>query len=420
MKHRIKTSAWVAAERGLASEIRETLGRVWGGNGRGPEGMRYFCERFHRWEDPLGAAGDRPVVGVSCLQVPLELILACGASPLRFCNGSHALEQFGSASLPARTCSLVRASMGMIASCGQGLRDRMVLLVVPTTCDAKRKVVEVLAEKELPVHALEVPPSRDSEEAEFYWRNAVKKLTLALEQATGTRITRRRLAGSVRLVRRASEQFRRLSRLQRHDQPLLTGAEMFVVMSTFGFDDTAQWTAAASRLADELEKRIERSLFDGRNTPRILLSGSPALGPGFKLPLLVEEAGAAVVADELCSCTRILYDTVVDGEGGLYDRIPAVADRYLKPCTCPVFDSGADGRRRLVESVRRSNADGVVYQTFSGCQLYQMEQRMTAAVLRRADIPVLVVETDYSPEDRGQLSTRIEAFVESLQSRKER
>ena len=45
------------------------------------------------------------------------------------------------------------------------------------------------------------------------------------------------------------------------------------------------------------------------------------------------------------------------------------------------------------------------------------------AIKRRAEyakagIPMLYVETDYSPDDKGQLSTRIEAFLESLKNRK--
>jgi benzoyl-CoA reductase/2-hydroxyglutaryl-CoA dehydratase subunit BcrC/BadD/HgdB len=31
---------------------------------------------------------------------------------------------------------------------------------------------------------------------------------------------------------------------------------------------------------------------------------------------------------------------------------------------------------------------------------------------------MLYVETDYSPDDQGQLSTRIEAFLESIKTRK--
>jgi benzoyl-CoA reductase/2-hydroxyglutaryl-CoA dehydratase subunit BcrC/BadD/HgdB len=47
-----------------------------------------------------------------------------------------------------------------------------------------------------------------------------------------------------------------------------------------------------------------------------------------------------------------------------------------------------------------------------------MEYRSIAAQLSAAGIPMLYIETDYSPDDKGQLSTRIEAFLESLKTRK--
>jgi len=60
----------------------------------------------------------------------------------------------------------------------------------------------------------------------------------------------------------------------------------------------------------------------------------------------------------------------------------------------------------------------VVYQSFAGCQVYEMEYRSVAEEFNRAGIPMLFVETDYSHDDKGQLSTRIEAFLESLKNRK--
>jgi benzoyl-CoA reductase/2-hydroxyglutaryl-CoA dehydratase subunit BcrC/BadD/HgdB len=71
-----------------------------------------------------------------------------------------------------------------------------------------------------------------------------------------------------------------------------------------------------------------------------------------------------------------------------------------------------------VEMVKDFKVDGVVYQAFSGCMPYEMEQMQIAKVLEEAGIPMLYVETDYSPEDQGQLSTRIEAFIESIKMRK--
>ena len=49
-----------------------------------------------------------------------------------------------------------------------------------------------------------------------------------------------------------------------------------------------------------------------------------------------------------------------------------------------------------------------------------MEQRSVLAAMEKEGIPILYLESDYSPSQQGQLTTRVEAFVESLKSRKRR
>jgi benzoyl-CoA reductase/2-hydroxyglutaryl-CoA dehydratase subunit BcrC/BadD/HgdB len=270
------------------------------------------------------------------------------------------------------------------------------------------------------VHPMEVPSAKNTEEADFYWQNSVKKLARALEAVTGNRITRRRLQAAVRKMQLASFEFRRLTGFQQNIPPLIYGKDLFLVMNAFLYDDLDRWTAAVTRLNEALELRKKQGAFVARNAPRILLTGSPPAPPGLKIPLLIEETGAIVVTDEVCSCSRLLYDTVVSGEPRLYDLMAAVADRYLKPSTCPFFDSSQDRRRKVLELARRFRVDGVIYPVYSGCQLYQMEQRDVGNVFRQAAVPILFIESDYSPEDGGQVGTRIEAFVESVQSRKTR
>ena len=45
-------------------------------------------------------------------------------------------------------------------------------------------------------------------------------------------------------------------------------------------------------------------------------------------------------------------------------------------------------------------------------------QKQISNSLDEIGIPMLYLETDYSTEDLGQLSTRIEAFIESIKARR--
>ncbi|MGZ5010224.1 MAG: 2-hydroxyacyl-CoA dehydratase, partial [Methylobacter sp.] len=148
-----------------------------------------------------------------------------------------------------------------------------------------------------------------------------------------------------------------------------------------------------------------------------MFTGSPPVFPNLKLPLMIEQADGVIVADETCSSNRLLNDMVSVDEWFMYDMVDAIADRYLKSCPCPIFTMNDDRIRRLIELYRSFNADGIVYQAFAGCSVYEMEQRSVAKAMEKEGIPMLYIETDYSPSHSGQLLTRIEAFMESLKAR---
>lgn len=62
--------------------------------------------------------------------------------------------------------------------------------------------------------------------------------------------------------------------------------------------------------------------------------------------------------------------------------------------------------------------NGVIYQTFTGCQLYDMESRIVGNFVEKMGISTLFIESDYNPDDFGQLTTRLEAFLDSLKNKK--
>ncbi|MCK5684149.1 2-hydroxyacyl-CoA dehydratase, partial [bacterium] len=154
------------------------------------------------------------------------------------------------------------------------------------------------------------------------------------------------------------------------------------------------------------------------NAPRILLTGSPAIFPNLKLPILIEKMGGLVACEEYCSSSRMLTDSIAVDEWFLYDMLPAIADRYLKPSTCPNFSPNEDRIRKILSMIKEFNIDGVVYQSFTGCQLYDMEAVTVGRALDEIDMPTLYIESDYNPDDSGQLITRVEAFLESVKNNK--
>jgi benzoyl-CoA reductase/2-hydroxyglutaryl-CoA dehydratase subunit BcrC/BadD/HgdB len=385
-----------------------------------PKAMDHFYALYRRtYCEGQPVRGSEPLIGTTCVQVPEEIVLALGARPLRVCGGSSALAQRGAEQLPARTCSLIASALGMLAEKGAPLGGReLALLVSPTTCQSKSKAMQRAEEMGYAVHVLGVPQSNELEADREYFYASVWRLTARLEKTLGRRLDAGKLEAAIRKVNSARAQFRRMQALRAGPKPVLLGKDALLVSLAYLFDDLDEWTAAVSRLNDELEGRRPAALEQrwGR-APRVLLAGSPPIFPNLKVPLLVERLGGLIVADEVCTSDRLLHDAVAFAEPHLDDMVPAVADRALRPNTCPFYAKNTERIRRLLELVRTSKADGIIYQVFSGCQIFDLEQRAVERALSQAGVPMLAVETDYSPDDLGQLTTRVETFLDIAGSR---
>lgn len=146
----------------------------------------------------------------------------------------------------------------------------------------------------------------------------------------------------------------------------------------------------------------------------ILVTGSPIAFPNVKIPLLIEEMGGILAADETCMGERGLYDPVSVIDPTFDGMMRALASRYTKPCTCPVFVDNSQRIYRIRQMIQEHKIQGVVYHVLRGCLVYDYEYQMMEDELGKLDIPVIRVESDYNEEDVEQIRIRIEAFIELI------
>ena len=416
--HQIETNQQRHA-RYQGMEAAGVLDQVEQGFADNPEAMQYFYDLFRDvYCKGIKAHPDKEMIGTMCVQIPDEIIQAAGGIPVRMCNGFYTDEEIGGDFMPAKSCSLVKASLGMLKSETNPYSDGIKKIINPTTCDQKKKAAGMMRDMGYDVYDMELPPVKESEEGREYWRRSVRRFTQEIGRITGKKVTRRGLKATIKQVGQAQLAYHRLNNLRKNTPIPILGKDIFMVTNAYFFDDISRWTAATNALCAEIEARVAQGYnAAGRRSPRIVFTGSPPVFPNLKIPLMIEQADGVIVADETCSSNRLLNDMVSVDEWFMYDMVDAVADRYLKSCTCPIFTMNDDRIRRLIELARTFNADGVVYQAFSGCSVYEMEQRSVAKAMEKESIPMLYIETDYSPSGSGQLSTRIEAFMESLKVR---
>lgn len=379
-----------------------------------PKAMGYFYRLFEEvYCHQKALHKDKVKVGTMCIQIPSEIIYALDGVPIRLCNGFYTDDEIGSDLLPQKSCPLVKASVGHLAS--KNLTDRPDMIYSPTTCDQKTKAGSTIESFGYDVVDVDFPRTKESEISREFFRRSIRAFSADLSAKTGKKLSRKKLRDSISKIGYAQSLYHRLSDMRKKRAVPILGNDMFLVTNAFFFDKIDSWIEATEALVRELEQRAEEGVHvAGKVSPRIVYTGSPPIFPNYKIPLIIEESDAIIVADETCSSNRMFNDRVAVDEWFVNDMVDSLADKYLKACTCPVFTKNDDRIRRITELVRSHSADGVVYQAFAGCTVYELEQRSVLEAMEKAGIPVLYIESDYSPSQHGQLSTRVEAFVESL------
>jgi benzoyl-CoA reductase/2-hydroxyglutaryl-CoA dehydratase subunit BcrC/BadD/HgdB len=374
--------------------------------------MAYFRELVttdRRTAEIAGQAG--PVVGVYCNFVPEALLLALGAVPVRLCTGDRGAARVGEEVFPREACSLVKACVGQ-ATRGDALFARLDLLVIPTPCDAKRKLGAVLAPLK-PVHIMQLPPTKNTRGATRFWVEEVWALVERLEALTGRKLTREALEQAVTLLNRRQQVFRRFLDLRKRVPSAVTGEEALLITNASFTDDLERWTAHLEQFCVEREAAAPAS---GAKV-RLLLTGAPLIYPHLKLVQLIEESGAEVAIDEMCSGTQRLYDPIVSRDRSLRSLVESVAEKHLLPSTCPCFTEHTDRFNRVQEMAADFRVDGVIYHGLRVCPPFEIEGELLQRELKRHGIPCLAITTDYNQDDTEQIRNRVAAFLEMLATR---
>ncbi len=212
------------------------------------------------------------------------MIYALGATPVRLCNGSYHYDNRGADFMPAKSCSLVKATLGMLHDKPSIPRlGALDMVVNPTTCDQKTKAGAMIREMGYRVYDMELPRSKDSDSARLYWRESVQNLTLELAQSLGRKLTRRELKQAMARTARARNAFRELHRICKQPPVTILGKDVFLVTNAYFFDDLDRWCGAVETLNQELQERQEHGFKAAQaKAPRILFTGSPPIFPKLK------------------------------------------------------------------------------------------------------------------------------------------
>jgi len=373
-----------------------------------PSNIKWFEEILHK----TSYIEAKPIIGYFCNIVPPELIRAFDAIALRMDCGNPAFVQYGEEILSGEICPLARSSFAVLIN-NKELISKCKALILPAACDAKRKLGEILSDA-LPCFTINIP----SEQNQGLYLNAIvnefERLIGFLEKITGKNFSHSNLVSAIEESQKQTAIVRKIDSLRAEEPGSLSIRDWFmIIQSSFAAVNIQDWLKQTSYVLEEikaykpLRKRMRR---------RLILTGAPVIWPNFKLLNLIEECGADIVGDTLCSGAQSMWDPVVIDEKSTKSLLRALALKHIFSAVCPCFISQGKRLNRILELIEERKADGVVQHGLRLCQLFDIETYRITRVLREKGVPFINLRTDYSFEDTEQLRVRFEAFLETLET----
>lgn len=354
----------------------------------------------------------KKIVGSFCLYVPEEIVLAANGIPVGLCSGADWATDEVEQHLPRNTCPLIKSFTGFKLGHVCPYIESSDLVVGENTCDGKKKAYEFFGTQK-PMHIMDVPNVKN-EGTKENWKREVRKLAERVEQETGCAITAGSLKHAIHIVNEKRRALQRLAATRAADPAPISGRDSLLTVQAAFMDDTERLTGAVNDMAAECEERVRQGIgATPRGAKRILYTGTPMAVPFWKLYGLIEGAGAVVVGEECCTGYRYYKDLVDESGETIDEMLDAIAERYFN-INCAIYTPNQARIEDVLSLAKTLHADGIIDCSLQFCTLYDMESFTLQKAAEEAGIPYMHISTDYSMEDAGQLTTRIEAFVEMI------
>lgn len=203
---------------------------------------------------------------------------------------------------------------------------------------------------------------------------------------------------------------------RKEDNPRITGYEYHILSLVTYCCPKALILPKLRETAEELKTREPDAKKNFR--AKIVVVGSEMDDPDFTA--LIEDSGALVVADRYCFGSMPGREEIKINPDE--DILSQICLHYLKTSQCPRYMSHekVQERREYVKHlVDEYNADGVMYEQLKFCEYWGYERALASYVMSEDyGVPTAAVDRQYTASASGQLRTRVQAFVESLEIKK--
>ena len=341
------------------------------------------------------AAPGRIVVGYMPFYVPRELIHAAGGLPLGVLGGGEQLEVIqGDAYYQSYICRIPRSTIELGVTNRLDFVDAMLF---PSICDVIRNLSGMwkIMFPKVRSRYFDVPQNyRDDVGGEFYIHE-LNELRDMLAEASGRPVSDDAIRVSIALYNENRALVREVYAFRARQPWQAPSAEVYLLMR-------AGMIVAVEEHSRMLREYLAAAVAENRprrDNSRVVVTVAFCEQPPLNLIKSIELSGCYIVDDDFMLVNRWERSDVAE-EG---DPIANLADAYLHNSNDTSAKYEPDQAKKglyLVEAVKRTRAEGVIFASPSFCDPALLERPMLQHVLAAHDIPYIAFK--YA-ENSGQM-----------------
>jgi benzoyl-CoA reductase subunit C len=345
------------------------------------------------------------VLGYHCRYVPEELVYAAGILPVRILGSNQPETITQPYIFQPGYCTFCR---DCFAQALQGKYDYLDGVMYALGCMHLHQAFLSWQRHTSIAYSYEfhLPSDLMNRHAKKYIVGELEDCKRSLEAWTSKSISEKDLDRAIEIYNNNRRLMLSIYELMKAENPPATAVEVAEIALAGVLMDKEEH----SRLLTEALKELSQRKTEKREGTRIMLLGS--VNNDISLISLLDSLGAHVVIDDYCTGWRY-YQTEVKPNG---NRLEALAERIVERPTCPLKD--LPERRRpthISKLLDEYKVQGVIYTLHRLCDTHGLDYPVIESLMNKKAIPMLKLELDYS-FPIGQVRTRIEAFLEMIQS----
>ena len=374
-----------------------------------------------------GKADGKYALGYTCFFMPEVLLDLPGCFSVRLRAPRCTSPDIATYYMSARVCHYGRSLFERALEGGFNFLDaQMATETCTVTCRFQEHIkqkgldsvkdMDVIKNDKFFCEFVDVPFKRNDNALDHYEKQLQAHVLEPLKNNFGVDTSDEAIMKAIEQQNEISRLINEIGEYRKLDNPTITGYEFHVINLITMVCPKYLIIDKLRETAEELKTREPDAKWPFRC--KVVLAGSENDDPDFTK--LIEGCGAEVVCDRYCY-GAVESRQIIEVKPG--ERpLQAIARHYLEASNCPRFMPQHDMRARkqkLADLVKEYNADGLIVCSNKFCEYWSYERTIDTIVMKRDfDIPVCSIEKEYINNASGQLRTRFQAFVESVEIKK--